>query len=155
MPTFREMLDLLNEASVIDDGRLTGCRVWRNPSARDLETLAAERDLRGLVDGNTVYVWPAELATHRMIPQQIGIPYHDDLLPFYVKTDGYVMPHFQARDQWCDNDPDFTVGDIEIFISHDYFVVDDYLHSTGFNRLVGNTPRPDRGDQLPVHASHY
>ncbi len=133
----RNFIDIVAEAALLDDGRLTGCRVWRNPSASDLQTLAAERDLRGLVDGNTVYVWPAEVATHRMIPAQLGIEYHDDLLPFYVKTDAYVMPHYAARGQWCDAPADFTVGEIEVFISHDYFVVDDYLLSGGFRRMVG------------------
>lgn len=56
----RNFIDIVNEVAVVDNGRLSGCAVWKNPSSRDLQILAADRDLRGLVDGNTVYVWPAE-----------------------------------------------------------------------------------------------
>lgn len=133
----RKFIDLLNEVSVVDDGRTTGLRVWKNPSKRDLMVLSQDRDLRGMVDGHTVYLWPAEIMTHRMLPQHLGIPYHDDMLPFYVEGDGYVMPHQSAREQWLQDDPEFDFGEAKVFIAHDYFTLDDYLMSNGFKRMVG------------------
>lgn len=136
----RELISILNEISVVDNGRLSGCRVWRNPSSRDLDVLASDRDLRGLVDGDDVYVWPAEMATHRMIPAQIGIEYHDALYPFYIQSDSYAFKDWQTRDQWSQGVPDFVVGTTEIYCNHDVYVVEDYLFSRGFCKMVGVEP---------------
>jgi hypothetical protein len=133
----REFINILNEASIVDNGRESGCKVWRNPTQRDIIHLTEERDLRGLVDGNTVYVWPAEMATHRMIPTQIGIPFHDYLLPFYIESDTYGMQHGGTRAQWCDGEPDYEIGTAKVFTNHIDFVLDDYLYSQGFARMVG------------------
>ena len=143
----RNFIDIVNEVAVVDNGRLSGCAVWKNPSSRDLQILAADRDLRGLVDGNTVYVWPAEMATHRMIPAQIGIEYHDYLLPFYVESDAFVMAQHSFRNQWCEGEPEFYVGDVSVFCNRDVFTVEDYLYSRGFCKMVGEVDKasPDLG----------
>lgn len=129
---------ILDEASIVDNGRESGCRVWKNPSSRELSSLAGDRDLRGLVDGNTVYVWQADQATHRMIPDQIGIAYHDYLLPFYVEADGYSLNDKRGRSEWCDGTPDFQVGDMGVYCDKGDLVLDDYLLSRGFCRMVGH-----------------
>jgi len=144
----RKFIDIVNEAKVYDDGRLSGCRIWMNPSKRDIPVLSDDRDLRGLVDGNNVYVWPAEMSTHRAVVDQIGIAFHDDLLPFYIESDGYVMKHNSARAQWCDGPPDFVIGEASVYCNKDTFVVDDYLYSRGFCRMVGETPY----GETPIHS---
>jgi hypothetical protein len=134
----RNFIDILTEASIVDNGRESGCRVWKNPSFRELATLAGDRDLRGLVDGNNVYVWQADQATHRMVPDQIGIPYHDYLLPFYVEADGYSLADKRGRSEWADGNPDFQVGSMGVYCDKGDVVVDDYLYSRGFCRMVGH-----------------
>ena len=50
-------------------------KVWKNPSGRELIAIADNlgHDLRGLLNGNDVYVWDAMLATHDRVANYLSL----------------------------------------------------------------------------------
>lgn len=70
-------------------------RVHKNPSAPEQQqarTRSSSNELRGLVIGNAVYVWDANLALHSDILDYLQVPSDIKPMSFIIDADNNIMP---------------------------------------------------------------
>lgn len=69
--------------------------VHKNPNSTEMQAAKSRSsadELRGLLIGNAVYVWDANLALHANVLEYLDIPGDVKVRSFIIDNDGTIMP---------------------------------------------------------------
>ena len=69
--------------------------VYKNPNSAEMQlakSRSSANELRGLLIGNAVYVWDANLALHSTVLDYLDLPDNIKAMSFIVDADNNLMP---------------------------------------------------------------
>lgn len=70
-------------------------KVHKNPSAPEMnlaKSRSSANELRGLLIGNAVYIWDANLALHTTVLDYLKVPTNVKVMTFIIDEDANLMP---------------------------------------------------------------
>lgn len=111
-------------------------KVWKNPGQSEFEVVYAKSTydvMRGIIDGEDVYIWDSMMAIHHEIASYLPVAYN--WIGFYVGTSAREVPNKNRR-----NIGQFLLGTAE------------YIRDPKVGDILQNHPRIRvmLGDPLPV-----
>lgn len=130
----REWIDLIEKVIEVPSpwkGRLD-VNVVMNPNQQQILNLAAHQDLRGLVDGKDIYVWPALEAIHGEVRDYLGLT---DYAPFYIASPNRTPESVHDIAEWINSGILYSeINGIKVYV--DKWCAYKFHESKNFNRVM-------------------